>query len=346
MATIEQLQQQLRQLNMQQPGADRQTGYFRSPGTLGTTVPVIESGVDRLNQQRIALFNQINQAQGAGASDRIEAARNEAYGLARGAVNDQNPIDQQILAMLQSRSGADGGPYNQATRNALMTQASDTAGQVALNARGRIQGSAGDPSVMAANNEADARRLQSIQQAQLGINSMADVANYNARGQALGQLGSYNQQMQGNKADARNTLINMLGREHRETEVGAPGGIPSFSMVRGTGPVTSGGPDPAAAANAAANAAYANRNPGTAAAQTYNFGSKPKVDYMGKSGFPSPASYTGGVPGNNAYQFFPQPNQAKVIAPAQPVTQPLNQPAVIRNTNTRFGPQRLGPNDY
>jgi len=312
--------------------------------------------------------------------DRIAAGRKEAYGLARGAVNDQNPIDQQILAMLQSRSGADGGPYNQATRNALMTQASDTAGQVALNARGRIQGSAGDPSVMAANNEADARRLQSIQQAQLGINSMADVANYNARGQALGQLGSYNQQMQGNKADARNNLINMLGREHRETEAGAPGGIPSFSeargggrsasadlwnsrnnvgtqpgqiqpgqMVRGTGPVTSGGSDPvadAAAANAAANAAYANRNPGTAAAQTYNFGSKPKVDYMGKSGFPSPASYTGGVPGNNAYQFFPQPNQAKVIAPAQPVTQPLNQPTVIRNTNTRFGPQRLGPNDY
>jgi len=338
MATIEQLQQQLRQLNMQQPGADRQTGYFRSPGTLGTTVPVIDSGANRLTQQRTALSNQISQAQGAGANgaagDRIEAARNEAYGLARGAVNDQNPIDQQILAMLQSRSGADGGPYNQATRNAMMTQASDTAGQVALNARGRIQGSAGDPSVMAANNEADARRLQSIQQAQLGINSMADVANYNARGQALGQLGSYNQQMQGNRADARNTLINMLGREHRETETGAPGGIPSFSEMRiggtqprqiqpvyiqpvqqprqmnqgtqvvpGAGPVASGGPNPFADAAAAA-AAAARRNPGTAA-----------------------------VP-------------VRSTAPAQPVTQQLNQPAVIRSTNTRFGPQQVGANDY
>jgi len=277
--------------------------------------------------------------------DRIAAGRKEAYGLARGAVNDQNPIDQQILAMLQSRSGADGGPYNQATRNALMTQASDTAGQVALNARGRIQGSAGDPSVMAANNEADARRLQSIQQAQLGINSMADVANYNARGQALGQLGSYNQQMQGNKTDARNNLINMLGREHRETEAGAPGGIPSFSeargggrsasadlwdnrhnvgtqpgqMVRGTGPVTSGGSDPAAdaaAANAAANAAYANRNPGTAAAPVRSVGEQYRVDDF--------------MQGNG-------PWKAK---------QPVTQPTVIRNTNTRFGPQRLGPNDY
>jgi len=337
MATIEQLQQQLRQLNMQQPGADRRTGYFRSGGTLGTTVPVIESGVDRLNQQRIALFNQINQAQGAGASDRIEAARNEAYGLARGAVNDQNPIDQQILAMLQSRSGADGGPYNQATRNALMTQASDTAGQVALNARGRIQGSAGDPSVMAANNEADARRLQSIQQAQLGINSMADVANYNARGQALGQLGSYNQQMQGNKADARNILINMLGREHRETEVGAPGGIPSFSEVRIGGGRNNVGTQPGQIQHGQIQPGQIQH--GQIQPVYIRPVQQPRQMNQGTQVVPRAGPVTGGAPNPFAVPV-------RSTAPAQPVTQPLNQPTVIRSTNTRFGPQRLGPNDY
>ena len=169
-------------------------------------------------------------------ADPIEAARAEAYGLARGATRDRNPIDAQILEMLQQRAGPQGGPYDDATRSALMTQASDAAGQAALNAKGRIQGSAGDPSVMAANNEADARRAQAIQQAQLGINTQAGLANYDARGQALGQLGGYNQQVQRNQTDNQRFLIDMLTREQQTIQQPRiDSGIPDFGAYRGSG---------------------------------------------------------------------------------------------------------------
>lgn len=188
------------------------------------------------NQNRAQMLSQqINQMQTASgqsqSSDPVQKAKDEMYGLVRGAVNRVNPIDQMVLQALQERSGKDAGPYDQATRNALMTQAADTAGQVALNAKGRINGSANDPSVMAANNEADARRLQAIQQAQLGINTQANVANYDARGQALGQLGGYNQQVQGNQISNERYLSGLLQQESQyrpDNQVSQ--GIPTFQQ--------------------------------------------------------------------------------------------------------------------
>ncbi len=222
--SIAQLQERLRVLE-NNPPSDRLTGY---PGNGG----VVVDPTSRWMMQRQELARQIQQAQSSGKStDPIEAAREEAYGLARGAVSQQNPIDKMVLEALQQRSGADGGPFDAATRNALMTQASDAAGQAALNQRGRIQGSASDPSVMAANNEADARRQQAIQQAQLGINTQANVANYDARGQALGQLGNYNMQVQGNQTDNERYLMGMLQREQQTTQMpDYAGGIPSFQQ--------------------------------------------------------------------------------------------------------------------
>jgi len=173
-ATLEQLQAQLRQLQQTGPGGDRQVG---SRSSMLGSAPVVESGVGRFNADQMDLVNRIQRMQ-------------------QGSGGSGNSTDDMLRQALMERAGAGAGPYDEATRNALMTQASDTAGQVALNARGRIHGSAGDPSVIAANNEADARRLASIQGAQLGINTQANVANYNARGQALGQLAGYEQNQQ------------------------------------------------------------------------------------------------------------------------------------------------------
>ena len=173
-ATLEQLQAQLRQLQQTGPGSDRQTG---SRSSMLGSVPVVESGVGRFNADQMDLANRIQRMQ-------------------QGSGGSGNSTDDMLRQALMERAGAGAGPYDEATRNALMTQASDTAGQVALNARGHIHGSAGDPSVIAANNEADARRLATIQGAQLGINTQANVANYNARGQALGQLAGYEQNQQ------------------------------------------------------------------------------------------------------------------------------------------------------
>jgi hypothetical protein len=176
-ATLEQLRAQLQQLQQQGPGGDRAVG---SRSSITGSVPMVQSGVGRFNTDQMNLMNQIQRMQGGGG----------------GSSGSGNGVDDLLRQGLMERAGAGAGPYDAATRAALMTQASDTAGQVALNSRGRIHGSAGDPSVMAANNEADARRLATIQGAQLGINTQANVANYSARGQALGQLAGYQNNQQ------------------------------------------------------------------------------------------------------------------------------------------------------
>lgn len=187
-------------------------------------------------RQQFAINDEImalNNASGGPQGDAVDKAKDELYGLARGAVSRTNSIDDMLLQSLQERSGKDAGPFDATTRNALMTQASDAAGQAMLNARGRISGSAGDPSVMAANNEADARRSQAIQQAQLGINTQANVANYDARGQALGQLGGYNQQVQRNQTDNERYLMGLLQQEtqYQPDQQGSVG-IPTFTQFR------------------------------------------------------------------------------------------------------------------
>ena len=319
--TLEQLQAQLQQIQQRGPVAVR----GMANGGMGMGAANTDSGVARFVADQQRLSQQIQQLQNSNGvtNDPIAKARDEAYGLVRGAVSRVNPIDQQILAALQERSGADAGPFDAATRNALMTQASDAAGQAALQQRGRIQGSASDPSVMAANNEADARRQQAIQQAQLGITSQANVANYDARGQALGQLGGYNQQVQGNQTSNERYLMDMLRQESRYQPDAQQGGVPSFTQFR-----IGGSTAPAAPAAAQAPA------PPTAAQwldyhrlqQGNQRTAQPAQPAQGQNAqnliaprLREPAqttltrdSYTGGIPGNNAYQFFPQ---TKTVSP-------------------------------
>lgn len=182
-------------------------------------------------EQQNALLGQIVNRNLNSGSDQAQKNRDELFGLARGDLNNKNPIDQMVLQALQDRSGPDAGPFDATTKGALMTQASDAASQAMLNAKGHIQGSAGDQSVIAANNEADARRSQAIQQAQLGINTQANVANYDARGQALGQLGGYNQQVIHNQMDNSRNLQNLLRADITRTQLpDNAGGVPSFTQ--------------------------------------------------------------------------------------------------------------------
>jgi hypothetical protein len=222
------------QLAAQQAQIQQQLNNLRAPTTtMGGQMDAYQARQQQLMSQLRNLSQQQQAMQNttAAANDPVQKAKDEMYGLARGAVTTKNPIDQQILAMLQERTGADAGPFNAETRNALMTSASDAASQAMLNAKGRINGSAGDPSVVAANNEADARRSLAIQQAQLGINTQANVANYDARGQALGQLGGYNQAVQRNQTDNERYLMGLLSQESQYRSDGQPtGGIPSYTQ--------------------------------------------------------------------------------------------------------------------
>lgn len=275
------LQAQLRAIQARGPGSsfDQRTEMGRRQ---------YNENYKNWQRQQFAINDQIvalNNASGGGG-DAVDKAKDELYGLARGAVSRTNSIDDLLLQALQERSGKDAGPFDATTRNALMTQASDAAGQAMLNAKGRISGSAGDPSVMAANNEADARRSQAIQQAQLGINTQANVANYDARGQALGQLGSYNQQVQGNKTDNERYLMGLLAQEtqYQPDQQQGSMGVPTFTQFRqqpqaqarpaatqraGSAPATAprltnpnGLTNQAVAFNAARPATTAVRNPG------------------------------------------------------------------------------------
>ncbi len=229
MATLAELQAQLAQANAttQRLGNTQIHGSGAAMDANQAQMMASQAAAQRISQQMQQMQNT-----SAAANDPVQKAKDEMYGLARGAVSKQNPIDQMLLQSMQERAGKDAGPYDQTTRDALMTQASDAASQAMRNSKARISGSAGDPSVMAANNEADARRSQAIQQAQLGINTQANVANYDARGQALGQLGNYNQRVQGNQTDNERYLMGLLQQESAYQPDGGQvtNGIPSFAQ--------------------------------------------------------------------------------------------------------------------
>lgn len=180
--------------------------------------------------------------------DPIEAARQEAFGLLRGQVASagSNPTDAFLLQALRGRAtGA--GPYDEATKNALFTQAAEGAAAAETAQQRRISGSAGDPSNQAQMNEAAARRQAAVQRAGLDIASQANIANYDAQGRNLGQLAQVNLSQRQSQGNAINDLVGLLSREERTTQMP---GIPSYSQYSG------GGSGDTLAAQQARNAAW------------------------------------------------------------------------------------------
>ncbi len=169
--------------------------------------------------------------------------------------------------------------------------------------------------MIAANNEADARRSAAIQQAQLGINSQANVANYDARGQAIGQLTGVNQMVQNRQTDNQRYLIDMLRQEQRYTP-GTGGGVPSYAQHVG---MTMNTPDMTGGYAPSINGGQQNRvnydtpetNPvkvvsGTGTAIADNAGWKPTETGWTPQGGTALGGVTPqpGLSGSNQYQFY------------------------------------------
>lgn len=172
-----------------------------------------------LERQRIATA--ATSAAGAPVDDaaaKAQRAHDELFGLARGRLDELrgDNTDQMVLNALRERSGANAGPYDPTTVNALMTGASAQAQQSERNALAQLAKtglSPSDPAYQAAANEILARRQASNQQARLGIQQNANVANYGARGQALGQLGSFNSMRNAGITDAQRYLGGLLAAD-------------------------------------------------------------------------------------------------------------------------------------
>ena len=179
-------------------------------------------------QQNIA-NNQAGQAERAAETARqaIPAAlaadnRNEGYDVIRGRIGQManDPTDQFIRQRLQQAAGPDGGPFNEATRNAMFTAQAQQGGQMASNESARIMEdaarrglSADDPGVRAALARVQTQQGQGAQRARLGVDLVANPANYAAQQSAVDRLGSYSQSQNQAMLSAEDRLRQMLMNE-------------------------------------------------------------------------------------------------------------------------------------
>lgn len=180
---------------------------------------------------------------GGGGNARVDAARNEMYGLARGNLKDLkgDPVDAMVRAQLMKRANGGSLPYDQATQNAMLVKQANLASAAQRAQASRIRGNPNDPSYRAAMSELNANRQGANQDARLNIAQNANVANYNAQGSALGQLGQFQGAYHDRVTGASNYLSGLLSNESADSPSGggaggaggAAGG--SFRQVIGTG---------------------------------------------------------------------------------------------------------------
>lgn len=171
--------------------------------------------------------------QQGGAQQQALANKNELFGMARGRATQlaNDPVDALVLKALQERSGANAGPYDATTRNAMFTQQAEMAAAAQQNQMGGIRGNVADPAYQARVAELQGQRQQSLQGARLGIDLTANRANYDARGQALGQLGTFNQVHNGAVTDAQRYLGGLLRDEvFNDESQSQTGGLPSYAQ--------------------------------------------------------------------------------------------------------------------
>lgn len=217
--------------------AQLQAIQSRPPGSTagggGTAQRQSQQAQQQWLQQQYAINSQIQnlsnaaQSGGAGGADQAQRNQDEILGLARGDISrfQGDTVDEMLLSQLRGRVEG-GGPYNEEVRNSLLTQAGESAAAVQANDLARIQGggNASDPSVQSQVAEANARRQAALQQAQLGIGQVANLANYNAQGQALNQLGNFNQGRQQGLSERERYLNSLLGQINYTQEQGGGGG--------------------------------------------------------------------------------------------------------------------------
>ncbi len=159
-----------------------------------------------------------------------EANRASMYDLLSGRIGalQNDPLDNAISAQLMGRVNGTNVPYDQATRNAYYTNASDQSAAAENAQAARIHGNPSDPSYQAAMRELEANRAGSNQASRLSVDMNANLANYNAQGQAMYQGGAWNAGRQGAITDQSNRLAQTLGNQQFTTQSGGGASMPSF----------------------------------------------------------------------------------------------------------------------
>ncbi len=223
------------------------TQTFGGGASLGSTY---QSG----GTPNMAAYNAMNSAQanlGAfdpnSAENQAAGNRHQAYDLAHAGVDRlaNDPTDQFIRGALQTAAGPDGGPYNATTRNAMFTGAMESSGakaqaQSIMDSAAQRGLSVSDPTVQAALRGAQGQQAQAGQRARLGIDTVANPANYAAQQSAVNRLGDYNSGRQQQQQSAEDRLREMLWNEgfNRQTPGPQVAGASNNSMTIG-GPVQS-----------------------------------------------------------------------------------------------------------
>jgi hypothetical protein len=155
--------------------------------------------ISRLLAQRNGMVQADAAAQPQNPWNSVQGARDQTFGLATGRLNDLkgDPVDKLVMQELKNRISGKTNPYDATTKNAMLTQQAQMAAQVENNQLAQLSahgGSVTDPSYQSALREAEAGRQASAQQANLDINSKANLANYDAKTNAVAGLGGFNQQ--------------------------------------------------------------------------------------------------------------------------------------------------------
>ncbi len=153
--------------------------------------------------------------------NQVAGRKYQAYDLANAGINRiaNDPTDQFIRQSLQTAATPGNGPYDATTRNAMFTGAMESSGNKAqvqsiMDSAAQRGLTANDPGVQAALRQAQGQQAQAGQRARLGIDTVANPANYAAQQSGLNRLGDYNTGKQNQQQSAEDRLRQMLIEEN------------------------------------------------------------------------------------------------------------------------------------
>lgn len=197
----------------------------------------------KFNAQRNAMTVAQNEASDAelgmqyqDPSRNPQAAFQRILGTSEDFYNQQSgesPMDKMLRDQLMQRVSGQQQPYDATTINALKTGANEQAAQAQMVNDQRAQANLqergfkpGDPGYQAAMARNQLARQQANQQASLGINQQANLANYATRGQAIGQASSVGNEQYQRQAGA----LDRLQRNYNQVSNRDLGTAPQFKV--------------------------------------------------------------------------------------------------------------------
>lgn len=278
----------------------------------------------------------------------------QAYDLAHAGVDRlaNDPTDQFIRQALQNAARPGAGPYDATTRNAMFTGAMESSGakaqaQSIMDSAAQRGLSPNDPSVQAALRNAQGQQAQAGQRARLGIDTVANPANYAAQQSAVNRLGDYNSSRQQQQQSAEDRLREMLINEDFHRQVAGP-------QVSTVG--TIGGP--ATTAQPSSGQSYQDSNPRAPAAMSGQQGGQAAVNAFNRSfnnGTPvnsrSPVSgagsgWTATGPAGTVTNQTQAPGMWTATGPAGTITGQNPTRLPLQPPQQRLLPGRQGYSDY